>query len=969
MVRLMENVYFLSVRNTHFFIYLPNTLKLIMKTLRHIVLIVMYIILSANNICVARDISISEFSSLNRLPVSAVHRIFQDSEGYMWYGTVDGLCRDDGYDIKVFRSDLKTPGRIDSNLIECITEDKKGKIWFGTNNGVYILNKKDYSIRPLDANRFSNKAIYQIYCTSDGYIWIPFKGELMKYDQNGNLVKTYNPIIKNAGSISHLCESRDREIYITNSAGIYILDRKKDSFIKCFPKIEMKGFSFMVQDKDEDYFWISLWNEGIIRFNPKSVNKDSVYVRQSLPLNWKGNASGIVLYMVQDDYNGYMWATTSHDLAVFRKDDSGMLRQVDLNGLLAPMNRMLNEIIKDKSGNLWVAAFDQPSFIIHFTNDNPKNYMLSDIRKKTGCNPAVMCICSAGNDIIWMSQERTGICLYNMKTDESKIYTECKSTRNLDLGSSKEMIPSLLKDGVWIMPEGKNRLYRLNREGMDMKLINEVKLTVKSSSEIARKVIEDYKGKSLWIGSNRTLYKYDIASGTMKEAIKDAGWVTSFFKSDEGVIWMCTNNKGFYRIDLNGKYTHYYYPHHFSSISRTSDGTVWLGSEEGGLYSFSEIENIITDHSIICEMNGDQINQLVIDEFNHIWIDTNQKLIEYNPRNGSYRTYLTSDDNIKLRRFIPTAVFKDKNRILFGGIPGICSVMPSNRLDCEARRIRAVITDIKVRGTSLQFDEDTLSDKVTMFADDRNIEISFSTLNYRFAHKIRYAYRIKEIDSDWNYTYNGKNVAYYSSFPKGNYTLQVKATDENGLWSNEITELTIDKLPAFYETWWAYLFYIIISISIVGGIVYRYFKRIERKNEEMWSDSSEMIKMKHYLDSEITPQEPEFQNLDKMLLDNAVKCVEEHLTSPDFDVTALASAMNMSRSTLSRKLKAITGRTPLDFIRNIKMKHARIMLEDKNRNITEIAATLGYFNRKYFTSCFKEEFGITPSEYQKNMEG
>ena len=84
-------------------------------------------------------------------------------------------------------------------------------------------------------------------------------------------------------------------------------------------------------------------------------------------------------------------------------------------------------------------------------------------------------------------------------------------------------------------------------------------------------------------------------------------------------------------------------------------------------------------------------------------------------------------------------------------------------------------------------------------------------------------------------------------------------------------------------------------------------------------------------------------------------------------MTALADAMNMSRSTLTRKLKAITGRTPLDFIRNIKMKHARHMLEDKDKSVTEVAATLGYFNRKYFTTCFKEEFGMTPSEFQKSQ--
>lgn len=127
------------------------------------------------------------------------------------------------------------------------------------------------------------------------------------------------------------------------------------------------------------------------------------------------------------------------------------------------------------------------------------------------------------------------------------------------------------------------------------------------------------------------------------------------------------------------------------------------------------------------------------------------------------------------------------------------------------------------------------------------------------------------------------------------------------------------------------MFYVLIVMGISGYSLYLYLKRIDRKNNEMWADSKEMIKMRTYLDSKVNLPEPEFVQLDKLLLEKAVKAVEDNLTEPDFDVTALADAMNMSRSTLTRKLKAITGRTPLDFIRNIKMKHARHMLEDKDK--------------------------------------
>lgn len=144
---------------------------------------------------------------------------------------------------------------------------------------------------------------------------------------------------------------------------------------------------------------------------------------------------------------------------------------------------------------------------------------------------------------------------------------------------------------------------------------------------------------------------------------------------------------------------------------------------------------------------------------------------------------------------------------------------------------------------------------------------------------------------------------------------------------------------------------------------------MKRRNDELWADSAEMLRMRDYLSLTREDEDGEQKDLSRMLMDKAVGIVEDNLSEPDFDVQRLAEAMNMSRSTLARKLKSISGDTPLDFIRHIKMKHACRMLKEGQMNVSEVAATLGYFNRKYFTSCFKEEFGMTPSEFQKKNSG
>lgn len=917
----------------------------------------------------SQNITITDIPTIDQLPVNAIHRVFRDSEGYMWYGTVNGLCRDDGYHVKVFRSDIETPGLLEDNLVECIAEDKKGNIWFGTDKGVYILDKSDYSVHPMDRERLKNIPVMYLYATSDGYMWLSYRSILAKYDINGQLVKEY-PLRNKYGrtTISGFCESRNHEIIISVWNGrVYHLDKEKDEFVPYPDKMRRQNPTVMVQDNEQDYFWLATWGDGVVRFDP-SAPEDSMFVYSEIPVNAAGEEDGVILSLVQDDKLGYIWLTTGHDFMSLQIQPDKTLKQLKFQTGLLPVNHMLVEVLKGR-GCLWVSAFDRPSFIVHLMDNMTKDYALPALADRVNRSPAVMALCDDGDGMMWMMQERTGLVLYDLKQDKVKIYSDFPELVSLSLDNGREMTRARINNGIWVAKDLNRLVYGMIRKGMEMYLVDLIDLNgqVESNATVT-KLYEDSHG-ILWIGLNKGLCSYDVRQKRIKQVYPDVGHVMGIVENKEGLIWIQDN--GLFQTTADEKLRSFKLDKNFSCLSIAPDWILWLGTCDGGVYSYDPSENKLVSYNEACGMNGNQVNQIVADAYNHIWIDTNQKLIEFNPRNGSFRTYLTTDGSILLRRFLPTAVCQAKDgNIYWGGIPGICMVTPSNGLERKASAVKTKITDIKLQGESLIFGDRKSSNsinRIELHPDDQNLEISFSSLNHRYASKIRYAYRLIGVDKAWVYVEGGKNSAFYNHLSKGTYTFQVKATDENGLWSKEVTELTIRRLPAFYETWWAYLFYVLIVMGVSGYSLYLYLKRVDRKNNEMWADSKEMIKMRIYLDSKVNLPEPEFVQLDKLLLEKAVKAVEDNLTEPDFDVTALADAMNMSRSTLTRKLKAITGRTPLDFIRNIKMKHARHMLEDKDKSVTEVAATLGYFNRKYFTTCFKEEFGMTPSEFQKSQ--
>ena len=235
-------------------------------------------------------------------------------------------------------------------------------------------------------------------------------------------------------------------------------------------------------------------------------------------------------------------------------------------------------------------------------------------------------------------------------------------------------------------------------------------------------------------------------------------------------------------------------------------------------------------------MFGEAILDVVTDNFNRTWISTNKRIIEYNPENGASRDY-TDSDGLLVNSFLKGSYFKSSsNKIYFGGNRGINSFTSSEKLSGNPKPSKVLITDVKIQNQSIlqgfsgsRFN--AASQTLTIHPDDRNIEIDFSSLNYTFPGKIQYAYKLEGVDDNWVYTGNNRQFATYNQLAKGSYTFLVKATDENRLWSSEVTQFKIQKLPAFYETWWAYLIY---SVLVFIGLYWALCivqNRLQLRNE------------------------------------------------------------------------------------------------------------------------------------------
>lgn len=495
----------------------------------------------------SQNITITDIPTIDQLPVNAIHRVFRDSEGYMWYGTVNGLCRDDGYHVKVFRSDIETPGLLEDNLVECIAEDKKGNIWFGTDKGVYILDKSDYSVHPMDQERLKNIPVMYLYATSDGYMWLSYRSILAKYDINGQLVKEY-PLRNEYGrtTISGFCESRNHEIIISVWNGrVYHLDKEKDEFVPYPDKMRRQNPTVMVQDNEQDYFWLATWGDGVVRFDP-SAPEDSMFVYSEIPVNAAGEEDGVILSLVQDDKLGYIWLTTGHDFMSLQIQPDKTLKQLKFQTGLLPVNHMLVEVLKGR-GCLWVSAFDRPSFIVHLMDNMTKDYALPALADRVNRSPAVMALCDDGDGMMWMMQERTGLVLYDLKQDKVKIYSDFPELVSLSLDNGREMARARINNGIWVAKDLNRLVYGMTRKGMEMYLEDLIDLNgqVESNATVT-KLYEDSHG-ILWIGLNKGLCSYDVRQKRIKQVYPDVGHVMGIVENKEGLIWICTQDNGLFQ--------------------------------------------------------------------------------------------------------------------------------------------------------------------------------------------------------------------------------------------------------------------------------------------------------------------------------------------------------------------------------------------------------------------------------------
>jgi len=780
----------------------------------------------------AQNIILSKIPTQNQLPVGDIVCMLQDSEGYMWYGTSKGgLYRDDGYTIKAFRSDSNTPNLLESNSITCITEDKQQQIWFGTRRGLYVINKKDYQVRPLADQEIKSWVINTVYATSDGTIWVAAGNTLFRYNSDGEKKGTY--VINKEREPHNIYEGNDNSIWVILwKGGILKYNEKQDCFIP-YPWRFKENPTCILKDASSPYYWIGTWGKGVVRFDPNEKDPDKMYVPQTITTSRNGVQSKRISSIAQDSIRHLIWTTAMDDLYVYEVTAENNLYPIQTSDFLPPEKKIIHNIKSDRAGNMWVSSYYPYSFILSFQPDGISRYSMPKVKKETGI-PIAPYILAYENGYYWFWQIRLDLCLYQPADDNLLIPNSNELLAFFEKSKSKDGILAVKQDSIVVLIQNKNGRIAESKVCV---------LPVKQHERI-RTLHEDLLG-NIWIGTTYSLIKYDLKTSTFHEAWKNTGIVNRIASSTNGDIFIATESNGLLKLTVNGEKNQYNPQEgdNFLTLSVSPDNNVWVTSQQSRVYCYNAKNDTFDRKTFEYDLNGEIICDAITDNQGNLWILSEQKIVIYDIEKQTFRLIHCTDPSIHLDNFL--AIYKDEEgKIHIGGTGGILMISSNSDSRKQANDPFIHLTDIKINGVPRTPNHN--KKEIILQSDERNLELFFSTFDFINRDKIRFAFRIKGQNSNWNYLPEGQNNIYLAELSKGKYELELKATNKNGSWSEKTASILIQRLPAWYESWFAYTLYILIISLTACFTIWKYIQYQKKKQQIQMKEEISQIKYRFF---------------------------------------------------------------------------------------------------------------------------
>ena len=796
-------------------------------------------------------IRFEHFSIQDGLSDNTITAICQDSKGFMWFGTTNGLNRFDGYNYVQFKHDPGDSLSISDNYIRALFLDSSGSLWIGTlNGGLNRFNSESESFTsymhdPDDAEGISNNSVTSITEGHDGLLWVGTSFGLNALDKDNETFKQYlndpdDPgalVNNNIGSV--LADTKGN-IWIGTQNGLCMYSLKTDSIKHMMDRnaqtSELNQNIINMTEGANGVLWLSTWGGGLRMFDTQT---ESYEVFQHDPDD-PGSLSSNVVGHMSFDKNEILWFGSPQ--GIHSLDPATMVithYSHDPSDSFSISNDSIWAVYHDRSGILWIGTLYGGGNKVVPSKSVFNVYHLDDIYSGATKGGYVDEFHEIGSHM-WLGSNygfhsfdpERGV-FSSIITRDSKVEEiAVSSLRTIYSDDSSQLWLGMSMAGLVRFDVNKGTFTKYSDHGFN-----------NSVSTLDVTAINRDKDGLFWVGTQFGILAFDPKTESFntigindKENTNLLGTADILFDSDDNRVWI-SGPFGLALYERNSNTLSYIFSNFQGSQSLSSNfiysllddgrGSLWLGTNDG-LYSYEKDAKTHVRHSL----PNDYVAGLIQDNRGNVWACTNVGVSCIKYPSMSVNSYdagdgLPSDQNMNL------VMYGGKDGSIYvGGQNGFYTFLPEDIL-ANSDPPELVITSFKVDNVETEFEKSiTETTEIALAYSKAPISFEFSALDFANPESNEYAYKMEGLNDDWSKPGNERKVNYTNLAP-GSYVFKVKAANSQGTWNNEGTSLKITIIPPFWKTLWFKFLVLFALVMLIYSIFAARVVAIKRQREQL----------------------------------------------------------------------------------------------------------------------------------------
>lgn len=764
------------------------------------------------------------------LSQSYITKIFQDSKGYMWIGTRDGLNKYNGHKFEIYKYSENDKKSIVGSSITDIVEDLEGNIWIGTSMGLSKIDAKTEKVSNYlpdeDGCNISHYKIRDILSSKDGNILVATDNGLNVYDKKeDNFIRVFNDSKKDkslSDQKTYSLEEDEENYWVGTQNGLNKINKITNKITKYYSNGEENSLGnnliYSLHIDNKGYLWVGTIYGGLNRINLDTWEIDLYTV-------FNTNMPGNYIRDVIRDSRDTVWVATDYGLAKLDEETKHFTvyksRHYDNKNLLS---NDITSIHESKSGEIWIGTsgginlFNPENLFKHYKH-NPANINSISDNSISG-------IYEDDDGILWIGTWENGVNIFDR--ENNKVTRLSRKDSNINTRLSDDLIREIvgIDNEIWIATQ--DGLNKYDKETNKVTVYRNEKGLI--SNDIMSLHID--KDGVLWIGTSSGVSSFDrkdtftdyskifSKNGVNKSSIFD------IYEDENNILWFaCSLENELIKYDRNKNeiksYKNYTNKKYNMIFSVTSDdkGNLWLGSD----YGLIKIDIRNKSYKRYTEEDGlvnNTVYGVLVENDENIWISTNNGLSKFNVNNEKFVNF-DSIDGLQDNEFNQYSYYKNKDgEMFFGGINGLSAFNPKDISENKK------VPDIQIENIKNDFENlEVKNDSINLSYKDKKLQFYFFIPGYSDIQKIEYEYRLYGVDKDWISSGN-RNYVSYTNLKHGKYVFEVRGRNSSGIWSDP-TSIVINVETPPWKTPLAYIIYVLIGISIVY-LVYNRVKLLDK---------------------------------------------------------------------------------------------------------------------------------------------